>query len=266
MWPYLLITLIAFLVAALTLFSGFGLGTLLMPAFAMFFPVEVAIAATAIVHLANNLFKLALVARHANWQVVLLFGVPAALAALIGAFLLETLTDLPPLAAFELAGQPHRVTPVKLVVGVLLVLFATLELHPRSEKLAFGRRWVPLGGLLSGFFGGLSGNQGALRAAFLVRLGLTKEAFVGTTNVCAVIVDVSRLTVYGLTMFTRHFSVLREGDGIGLVIAGSLAAFIGSLLGVKLIKKVTMRTIQYVVGVMLLLMGVALATGLLPDK
>ena len=29
--------------------------------------------------------------------------------------------------------------------------------------LEFDRRYLPLGGLLSGFFGGLSGHQGALR-------------------------------------------------------------------------------------------------------
>jgi len=51
---YVFIALVAVVVAALTLFSGFGLGTVLMPAFALFFPVPVA--ATAVVHLANNLF------------------------------------------------------------------------------------------------------------------------------------------------------------------------------------------------------------------
>ena len=54
---YLIICTVALLVSALTLFSGFGLGTLLMPAFALFFPIEVAVAATAIVHLANNIFR-----------------------------------------------------------------------------------------------------------------------------------------------------------------------------------------------------------------
>jgi len=60
------ITLTAILVSGLTLFSGFSLGTILMPAFALFFPIPVAIAATADVHLANNLFKLGLVGRQAD--------------------------------------------------------------------------------------------------------------------------------------------------------------------------------------------------------
>ncbi len=54
---YIVVCLVAVLVSVLTVFSGFGLGTALMPVFALFFPVPVAIAATAAVHLANNIFK-----------------------------------------------------------------------------------------------------------------------------------------------------------------------------------------------------------------
>lgn len=72
------IAVVALLASGLTLFSGFGLGTILTPVFALFFPVTLAVAATAVVHFANNLFKLALLARAADWAVVLRFGVPAA--------------------------------------------------------------------------------------------------------------------------------------------------------------------------------------------
>ncbi len=82
------IAVVALLASGLTLFSGFGLGTILMPVFALFFPVTLAVAATAVVHIANNLFKLVLLARAADWRVVLRFGVPAALAAVAGAALL----------------------------------------------------------------------------------------------------------------------------------------------------------------------------------
>ncbi|HXF59978.1 MAG TPA: TSUP family transporter, partial [Caldilineaceae bacterium] len=85
---YLVVCLVAVSVAALTLFSGFGLGTMLMPAFALFFPVPVAVAATAVVHLANNLFKVILVGRQADWQVVVRFALPGAVAAMAGAWLL----------------------------------------------------------------------------------------------------------------------------------------------------------------------------------
>jgi uncharacterized protein len=86
---YFVICTVALGVSALTLLSGFGLGTVLMPAFALFFPVPVAVAATAIVHFANNLFKAALVGKRADWRVVLKFAVPGAAAAMMGASLLN---------------------------------------------------------------------------------------------------------------------------------------------------------------------------------
>ena len=57
MLSYAVIGTAAFAVSALTLFSGFGLGTLLMPVFALFFSIPVAVGSTAVVHGANNLFK-----------------------------------------------------------------------------------------------------------------------------------------------------------------------------------------------------------------
>ena len=89
---YVIIIPVAFGAALLTFFSGFGLGTILMPVFALFFPVEIAIAVTAIVHLANNLFKGSLVWKHIHKKVVAWFAIPAAGAAFAGAYLLNRLS------------------------------------------------------------------------------------------------------------------------------------------------------------------------------
>ncbi len=115
--------------------------------------------------------------------------------------------------------------------------------------------------MLSGFFGGLSGNQGALRSAFLIKTGLDKEAFIGTNTVSAVMVDVARLLVYGASFYALRFS---EVEGIaGLVVAATLAAFVGAFLGARLIKKVTLRIVQLIVGVLLIVVGLGMASGLL---
>ena len=102
---YTLVAGVTLFFSALTLFSGFGLGTLLMPAFALFLPVPVAVAATAVVHLANNLFKLALVGRKADWTVVVRFALPAAVGAIVGAILLGLLADVPPLLGYSFGGE-----------------------------------------------------------------------------------------------------------------------------------------------------------------
>ena len=260
---YLLVCAAALIVAALTLFSGFGLGTLLMPVFALFFPVEVAIGATAVVHFANNLAKLALVGRWADWRVVLRFGLPAVIAAVGGAFLLRVLTGFEPLATWEWAGRTHAITSVKLIIAALVAVFAVLELSERFEKLEFPASLLPVGGLLSGFFGGLSGHQGALRSAFLVRAGLSRDGFVGTAATCSALVDFTRLIVYAAAALAGGAGVVKlEGELAGLVAAACAAAFLGTLLGKRLVQKVTLRTVQRIVAVGLLLLAAALATGL----
>jgi len=113
---------------------------------------------------------------------------------------------------------------------------------------------------LSGFFGGLSGNQGALRSALLLKIGLGKEAF-GTGTVSAVIVAAARTLVYGLGFYTSRFAEL---DGLWpLVLAATLAAFLGASLGTRLLKKITYGAIQLIVGIMLVVIGLGMATGLL---
>jgi uncharacterized protein len=258
---YIVVCLVALCVSALTLFSGFGLGTVLMPAFALFFPVPVAVAATAVVHLANNLFKVSLVGRKANWSVVVRFALPGAAAAMVGAALLNVFAGVPPVLSYQLGEQTHKIAVIELVIGVLIVGFALLDLLPRFSKLSFDRKYLPVGGLLSGFFGGLSGIQGALRSAFLIKAGLEKESFIGTGTVSAAIVDVARLLVYGLSFYATKFAGVDQRMG-GLILAATLAAFVGSFIGSQLLKKVTLRTVQIIVGVMLIVVGAGMAAGL----
>jgi uncharacterized membrane protein YfcA len=259
---YVVVCLVALLASGLTLFSGFGLGTLLLPAFALFFPVEVAVSATAVVHLLNNLFKLALVGRHARPRPLLGFGLPALGGAVLGAWALFALSGLPSLARYSLGGRVLEVSPVKLSVAALILVFALLELSPAAGRPSFAAKWLPLGGALSGFFGGLSGHQGALRSAFLLQAGLSKEQFIGTGVACAVLVDVARITVYGTTFLSDPFAALGRGGVYGPVIAATLAAFAGAVIGVRLLGKVTLEGVRRTVGVLLILLAVGLGSGL----
>ena len=256
--PYLIICLAAFLASGLTLFSGFGLGTLLLPVMVLFFPVDLAIALTAVVHVLNNGFKCWLLGRHADGAVVLKFGLPAILAALLGARLLLYLSDLQPLLHYQVWGREAYVMPVKLVVAVLMVVFALLELAPQRAPLALTPRYLPLGGMLSGFFGGLSGHQGALRSAFLIKAGLTKESFIATGVVISLMVDIPRIVMYGVTLPGLHL-----GDYRLLIAAAVLAAFGGAWLGNRLLTKVTLRLVQVLVALMLLGIAAALGSGLI---
>ena len=260
---YVIIALVAFGAALLTFFSGFGLGTILLPAFALFFPVEIAVAMTAVVHLVNNLFKMGLIWKAVDLKAAALFALPAALFAIAGAMLLNRLSADSTWFTYELGSKTFAVTPVKFVIGILLVIFAIIEIDKRFDKLALPRKYLPLGGALSGFFGGLSGHQGALRSLFLLRAGLGKEGFVATGIAAAIVIDISRLSVYGASFFVSHFEMVSNNSSFWLVITACLAAFGGSVIGRRELKKITMRTVQLTVGLLILVMGVLLGMGII---
>jgi len=254
----ILISLVALGASFLTLFSGFGLGTLLMPVVALFFPLEVAIGVTAIVHLANNLFKVKLLGKQAHMGVLLRFGLPAVLAAFAGAGVLVWLADSGSTIHYQVFGHALQTTSLKLLVGGLILLFVLLEFSKTFASIKLNPKFLPLGGVVSGFFGGLSGHQGAFRSMFLLKAGLTKEQFVATSVMVAVMVDVSRLLIYG-----RDLAENPQSLEWPLIIAASLSAFLGAFLGKKMLQKITIKTIHILVSVLLMVVAVGLMTGLI---
>lgn len=255
---YILICSVAFLGSGLTLFSGFGLGTLLVPVFGLFFPIEIAIILTAIVHFLNNLFKVSLLGKYADKTTIIRFGIPSVFAALLGAYILTQLNSLSPIATYDFIGKTFSVLPLKLIIGLLLIFFALFDIIPSLANLQFDKKYLPLGGVLSGFFGGLSGNQGALRSAFLIRAHLSKEAYVATGVVIACLIDTTRLFVY-----SKQLSSIANQSNALLLFVATLSAFGGAYLGNKILKKATIKSVQTIVAVMLIGFGVLLSLGII---
>lgn len=154
----IVIAIVAAVSSLLTFFSGFGLATILTPVMVIFFPVEVAIALTGIVHLLNNFFKIGLVWKHIDWKTGLKFGIPAVLGAFIRAELLLLFSELKPLYTYTIAGKSLTITYIKLVISALMITFALFEIVPLLKKIQFKKNKLYAGGLISGFFGGLSGH------------------------------------------------------------------------------------------------------------
>ena len=257
----ILIAVVAALASALTLYSGFGLGTLLLPAFALFLDAPIAVAATAVVHLLNNLFKGTLLWTRADWRTVLAFGVPAVPAAVFGAWLLSLLGDTPRLFAWDAFGKEFGPTGAGLTIGLLMIVFALLELQPWFQRLKAPTRLVPVGGFITGFFGGLTGQQGAFRSIFLLRSGLAPESFIATGVMIAVLVDLSRLTTYAAS-FSMAGLDLAGREGL-LVLVGALSAFGGAIIATRYLDKLTIGAIRYGVATLMLAIGAALAIGVL---
>lgn len=256
-----LIAIVAALASALTLFSGFGLGTMLLPAFALFLPAPLAVAATGVVHLLNNLFKGTLLGKRADWLTVLKFSLPAVPAAMAGAWLLAFLGDTPRLFEWSVYNRYFGPTGASLTIGLLMILFASLELQQWFQRLRAPPGLMPLGGAVTGFFGGLTGQQGAFRSIFLLRSGLAPERFIATGVMIAILVDLSRLTTYAASFTAARLQPAgREGL---LVVVGTLAAFAGAYVATRHLDKITIGTVRYSVAAFMLVIGAALTVGVL---
>ena len=251
---YIVIIIVAFGASMLTFFSGFGLGTMLTPVFILFFPPEFAVAATAIVHFLNNIFKLILVGKHAVKSVIIRFGLPAIVGAYFGALALGKLAHSDTI----LHIGPIETNFLNVVMALLIFTFSLMELLPRLKNLEISKKFLIPGGVMSGFFGGLSGHQGALRSAFLVKLGLSKSQFVASGVVIACLVDTIRISTYAMSF---DFAVLEES--LGLIGLATLSAFGGALIGKRLLEKITISFIQNLVGILMILISILLFLGVL---
>ena len=254
----LIISLVTFFAAILTFFSGFGLGTILTPFMMIYFPVEIAIAFTGVIHFSNNIFKLFLIGKKASKIILIKFGIPAVLSAFIGSYLLFELDSDNILFSYILYGKKIEISITTFIISLLLIGFAVFDLIPYFSKLKFEKKLLPLGGFLSGFFGGLSGNQGALRSAFLIKTGLKKEVFIGTTVVISSFVDLTRLSVYSSNLINIDLSAYSS-----LAFFSISSGIIGSLLGHKLLKKITYKFIRLLVAYLIIFLALGLLLGLL---
>jgi uncharacterized membrane protein YfcA len=259
---WLLLAGTAFLVSFLTLFTGFGLGTLLLPVFALFFPVQMAVASTAIVHGANNLFKVALLFRDVDRRLMVRFGIPAVMSAVIGAYLLSLLSLQDMQYTWEMFGRKWTTTPLRIVMAVIILGFAFFELAPGFRSFRVSDRWLPLGGVLSGFFGGLSGHQGALRAAFMGSLDISPGTFAATQALLGFSVDFVRLGVYWFTFLRSDTSSDAHTLPVFLIATAVVSAFAGALLGKRFLPAVTISFVKNLTGVLLIIIGTALGLGL----
>jgi uncharacterized membrane protein YfcA len=145
---------------------------------------------------------------------------------------------------------------MKLLISFLLIFFTLMDVIPKLKNITFNKKYLSLGGALSGFFGGLSGNQGALRSVFLIKAGLSKEAFVATGVAVSTAVDMTRLSVY----FNRLSNINTQSNITSLLFALS-GALIGTWLGNSLLKKITMHNVQLITTYFLIFISILLGIG-----
>lgn len=253
----IIIATAAFLASSLTFFSGFGLGTIFTPVFALFFPLPVSIGLTAIVHITNNFFKLSITYKDINREVLAKFGFPAIVASAIGAYTLMHIDNNVMVTTLTIMGKNFPIYLLNMILGFLILFFVILDLMPSIKNLQVDKDKMIFGGVLSGFFGGLSGHQGAFRSIFLIKAGLTKESFIATGIAIACMIDMIRLPIY-------YFkgSLLVNLDNVQVLLIAIVSATSGAYLGSIYFKKTTYESIQLIVSLLLIFIAIFILLGL----
>ncbi|HEX5055133.1 MAG TPA: sulfite exporter TauE/SafE family protein [Gammaproteobacteria bacterium] len=229
----LVLSLLAVFAGAAASVVGFGIGSLLTPFLALRMGADVAIAVVVLPHLAGGTLRGWRLRHHIDRTVLLRFGALSAAGALLGALFFS------------------RMAPLLLtrILGLLLLLTASAGLAGWTE------RWQPRGllawalGLLSGFFGGVAGNQGGLRAAGLSAFNLAPVTFVATSTVIGIFIDLVRAPVYVNAAGPR---LLELWQLIGMLSAGVL---LGTLAGERLLLGLSAKTFRALISTAIGILG-----------
>jgi uncharacterized membrane protein YfcA len=233
LWFALAVGLVAAAAGAVASVVGFGIGSLLTPLLAARYGTDVAVAAVVLPHLAGGLLRGWRLRADADRSVLRRFGLLSAAGGLLGALLFQSL------------GSER----LSRILGGLLVLTASAGLTGWSA------RWQPRGalawllGALSGFFGGIVGNQGGLRAAGLSPFEMTPVRFVATSTLIGVVVDLVRAPVYAVR---QGADVVCLWTLVVVAVAGVLA---GTLLGERILFGMSRERFRIVVSAAVGLLG-----------
>lgn len=230
------IFLLALFAGAIAAVAGFGIGSVLTPAMALAVDIKLAVAAAAIPHFLGTALRCWTLRAHIDRTLFWRFGLMSAAGALGGALL----------------GSRLRSPTLTLVCGLLLVFVAASHLTGFAARMRFHGANAWTAGALSGFFGGLVGNQGGLRSAALLGFDLRRDRFVATTTAIGLAVDGARIPVY---LAEQHRAL---GAMLPLIALGTVGVLAGTLAGSRLLARLPESGFRRAVAVLLLALGASL--------
>jgi uncharacterized membrane protein YfcA len=230
------VAIAAVLAGGIASIAGFGIGSILTPLVATQYGIKAAVAAVSIPHVIATVVRFWRLRAHVDRPVFLRFGLMNAAGALIGAGL-----------------HVYVASPVLTVIlGGLLLFVGFTGVLGYTDRLRFGRTVSSLAGAVSGAFGGLVGNQGGIRSAAMLGLGLQGPAFVATATAIALAVDMVRMPVY----FVAERQLILTAWPV--IVAATAGVLIGTLIGERVLRRIPDRLFRSVVSAILLIIGILL--------
>jgi uncharacterized membrane protein YfcA len=232
-----IVGLAAVLAGAVASVTGFGIGSLLTPLFAVRVGTQLAVAAVSIPHFFATALRFWRLRSRVDRRVLVSFGITSAAGGLTGALLHSSATN----------------RALAVVFGSLLMFVGVSELTGLARRMRFHGPVAWIAGALSGFLGGLVGNQGGIRAGSLLGFDVDKEAFVATATAIGLVVDGARMPVYFATQAAQIARIWP------LVLIATIGTLVGTLIGVPILRHVPEHVFRRLVAVLLLALGAYMA-------
>ena len=229
----LTVAVVGVLAGGVASLAGFGVGSLLTPLLIPTFGGRAAVALVALPHAIATALRLWHLRRDIVWPVLKGFGTASVAGGLVGALLYTQL----------------GATVLTWLLAILLLVVGLLQVTGRSSLLEIKPQWSPVAGAASGLFGGLVGNQGGLRTAGLLSLGLAARPFVATSAAIALMVDSVRVPIYIVSDGATLLAAWRIG------LAATIGVVIGTFAGTQLLVHLSPTTFRRVVGASLIALG-----------
>lgn len=230
---HILMAVAAVVAGAVASVVGFGIGSLLTPLLALRVGTQLAVAAISIPHVFATALRFWRLRAHVDRRVLISFGVTSAAGGLTGALLHSFANN----------------RALSIVFGLILIFVGTSELTGLARRMQFHGIVAWFAGAISGLFGGLVGNQGGIRSAALLGFDVDRQAFVATATAIGLVVDAARMPVYFATQ-------AREITRIWLLILiATVGTLVGTLLGVRTLRRIPERVFRNIVAVVLLALG-----------
>ena len=229
-----IITLGAFIAAALTVPAGFGLSTMLTPLVLFLVGPHEAVAIVAVIHGAHNGWKLFILKEHVDFEAFKRYGIWLVIGAIGGALLQSQVPQ----------------DPLLLIIGVFLIILPILTMSEGWTGYRIPEANDRIGGFGSGFMGGLSGHQGALRAMFLKRRLSDKMSYAATASILALCVDLTRIPVYII------FNETQIIENFSLLFPLTISALIGVQVGKLFLERLKSDTIHFAIMIGIVASGI----------
>jgi uncharacterized membrane protein YfcA len=196
--------------------GGFGSSLFFIPIASYFLDFHSVLGITAVYHVMSNLTKIALFRQGVDKKVIFWIGIPSVIFVIIGAYLSSY---------FQAKWLELFLAIFLIVLSIVLFVYSNIKLKPNFVN-SFS------GGVLSGFLAGVIGTGGAIRGIVLASFDLSPSAFIATSSIIDLSIDLSRSVVYFFNGFVHPHDLY-------LLPILAVISIVGTFLGKKIVLKLS---------------------------